>query len=114
MGKKADSLNKKGIISIFHQQAAEQTACQHWQEALSLNDRHFDSKWNEVMYRWTTAKIGDQKMMSELEEFVFQAEHKGETLRAYCKIAQGDKEQGLQVLRDYVDRTRTSLKRDRI
>jgi serine/threonine protein kinase len=71
IGKKSDSLNKKGIISLFHKKDTEQKACGYWQEALSLNDRHFDSKCNEVMYRWSTAKIGDHKMMAELEEFVF-------------------------------------------
>ncbi len=83
IGKKSDYLNKKGVISLFHKKNTEQEACSFWQEALKLNDRHFDSKCNEVMYRWSTAKIGDRQMMAELDEFVFQAEHKGETFKAY-------------------------------
>ena len=71
IGYKSDSLNKKGIISLFHKKDTEQKACSYWQEALSLNDRHYDSKCNEVMYRWATAKICDGKMTAELDEFVF-------------------------------------------
>lgn len=66
------------------------------------------------MYRWSTAKIGDSKLMSEMEEFVFLNQHKGLTLKAYLMIAQGEKEQGLSILKDYVEATRSALKKERI
>lgn len=46
-------------------------------------------------------------MMAELEEFVFQAEHKGETFRAYLNIAIGEKSEGVKQLSDYITKTQT-------
>lgn len=66
------------------------------------------------MYRWSTAKISDNKIMTELEDFVFKAPHKGETLKAYMKIALGDKEQGVLLLKKYIDETKIIIKKDRI
>lgn len=77
MGKKADVLNKKGIISLFHRKGEDNVALNYWQEAELLNDRHFDSKCNFVMFRWSTAKITDEQMVGELDEFVFDVPHKG-------------------------------------
>lgn len=86
VGKKADVLNKKGIISLFHRKGEDNVALNFWQEAELLNDRHFDSKCNFVMFRWATAKITDEQMMSELDEFVFDVPHKGILYKAYLLI----------------------------
>lgn len=52
--------------------------------------------------------------MIELEDFVFKAPHKGETMKAYMKIALGDKEQGLILLKKYIDTTKIVMKKERI
>lgn len=41
IGKRADVLNKKGIVSFFHRRQEE--AVSFWAEALQLSDRHFDA-----------------------------------------------------------------------
>jgi hypothetical protein len=47
IGKRADVLNKKGIVSFFHKRQEE--AVNFWAEALQLSDRHFDAKTNLTM-----------------------------------------------------------------
>lgn len=86
VGKKADVLNKKGIISLFHRKGEDNVALNYWQEAELLNDRHFDSKCNFVMFRWSTAKITDEQMRAELAEFVFDVPHKGVLYNAFLLI----------------------------
>ena len=66
VGKKADVYNKKGIVSLYHKKGADNEALAYWQEADLINDRHFDSKYNYIMFRWSTAKISDEVLMTEL------------------------------------------------
>lgn len=75
VGKKADVMNKRGTVALFNKN--EDEAMRYWSEAKSLNERHFDSTCNYVMYRWSTGRITDGQMMSELQEFAFDHGHKG-------------------------------------
>lgn len=93
VGKKADVINKRGVIALFNKE--EETAMRYWCEARHVNIRHFDSTCNYVLYRWSTARIDDNKMMSELSEFVFDVPHKGQRLKACLLFAIGDTELGL-------------------
>ena len=69
---------------------------------MEVQDTHFDSKCNQVMFRWSTAKIPDSTMFAELEERIFDVAHKGQTLKAYLEIATGERERGLQSLHAYI------------
>ena len=80
VGKKADVLNKQAIVALFHQRDVETKAIDLWTQAMQVQDTHFDSKCNEVMFRWSTAKIPDSVMFGELEERIFSVDHKGEVL----------------------------------
>jgi hypothetical protein len=75
VGKKTDVMNKRGTVALFNRN--EEEAIRYWQEAKILNNRHFDSTCNFVMYRWSTGFITDNEMMANLSEFVFDAPHKG-------------------------------------
>lgn len=57
MGKKADVMNKRGTIALFNKN--EDEAMCYWAEAKKLNEKHFDSTCNSVMYKWSTGRITD-------------------------------------------------------
>ena len=59
VGKKADVYNKKGVVCLYHKKGGDNEALAFWKEAELLNDRHFDSKCNYAMFRWSTAKTTD-------------------------------------------------------
>lgn len=80
-----------------------------WSEAKNLNERHFDSTCNYVMYRWSTGRITDSEMMIELSEFIFDVSHKGQCLEAYLNLAVGNLDKGYQILNDYITSTRKDL-----
>jgi len=61
VGKKADIFNKRGTVALFNRK--EEEALNYWGEAKMLNDRHFDSTCNYVMYRWSSGRITDAQMM---------------------------------------------------
>ena len=108
VGKKADVYNKNGIVALFHNKEGE--ALRMWQEARLISDRHFDSQCNFVMHRWSTGRIGDGQMMSELGQFVFDVPGKGECLECYLKIAIGEREAGTEQLKNFIENTEKSLK----
>ena len=107
VGKKADVYNKKGIVALFHDKEGE--ALHFWSEARLLSDRHFDSQCNYCMHRWSTGRILDQQLLSELEEFVFKVPGKGETLEAYLLISMGEREKGMAILKKFISSTEQSL-----
>jgi hypothetical protein len=74
-----------------------------WEQASELNGRHFDSKVNYCMHRWSTGVITDAQINAELAEFVYAVPGKGELLRAALLIAQGTKDQGIDELKEIVD-----------
>lgn len=92
IGKKADVMNKRGTVALFNRN--EEEAMRFWFEARNLNERHFDSTCNYVMYRWSTGRITDSEMMSDLTEFIFDVAHKGQCLEAYLNLAIGNLEKG--------------------
>jgi len=57
LGKRADVLNKRGTVAIFNRN--ENEAIRFWSEAKNLNERHFDSTCNYIMYMWSTGRITD-------------------------------------------------------
>ena len=61
VGKKSDVLNKRGAVALFNKNESE--AIRYWHEAKQLNDSHFDSHANYIMFMWTTGKITDSAMM---------------------------------------------------
>ena len=61
------------------------------------------------MHRWSTGRIGDAQLLSELGQFVFQVPGKGECLEAYIKIAIGEREAGLELLKEFITKTETSM-----
>ena len=106
-GKKADVMNKRGTVALFNRDT--ETAMAYWEQAKRLNDKHFDSTCNFVMYEWSTGRITDSQMMDQLSEFVFAARHKGETLEACLNIAIGNTQKGVSALESYISRTRQEL-----
>ncbi len=88
VGKRADLMNRRGILALYNKD--EDRAMNFWAEGLHINDRHFDCKLNFVLHRWSTAKINDQQMLRELEQFVLNIPYKGKLLRAALSIAMGD------------------------
>ena len=107
VGKKADVFNKQGIVALFHGKEGEALRC--WSEAKTLSDRHFDSWSNFCMHRWSTGRISDNQLMAELNQFVFSVPGKGETLEAYLLIATGEREAGMEKLKNYIAETREGL-----
>mgnify|MGYP003695028639 CR=1 FL=1 len=57
VGHKADVLNKKGVVALYHNN--EELALRCWEEAQRSNDRHFDSKFNFCIQRWSAGNVGD-------------------------------------------------------
>jgi len=49
-------------------------------------------------------------MMAELGDFVFTTTGKGECLEAYLKIAMGEREEGIQILRSFLEREKENMK----
>ena len=107
VGKKADVFNKQGIVALFN--GEEGKALGFWSEARMISDRHFDSQANFCMHRWSTGRISDSQLMSELGQFVFEVHGKGTTLKAYLLIATGDREEGVEILRNYIETTKEGL-----
>ena len=48
--------------------------------------------------------------MAEMEEYVFTVEGKGETLRAYLQIAMGWREEGMELLTQFITKNESNLK----
>jgi hypothetical protein len=69
IGKRANMFNRRGIVALFNRN--EEDAMRFWSKGLEINDRHFNCKTNFVLFRWSTAKINEQKMIEELQDFVF-------------------------------------------
>ena len=103
LGKKADTYNKKGIVALFHNKEGE--ALHWWSQAKILSDRHFDSQCNFCMHRWSTGRISDLQLITEMEEFIFGVKGKGKTLHAYLLISMGEREQGMQILKQFIAET---------
>lgn len=61
IGKKADVFNKRGIVALFNKN--EDEALHYWAQAKQLNDHHFDSICNLIMFRWSSGRITDSEMM---------------------------------------------------
>ena len=108
--KKADVMNKLGIVALFNNR--EEDALKYWHEAKVLNDHHFDSTCNYVMYRWSTGRITDAQMMQELEENAFDQSKKGAVLQAYLNLAIGNLELGRSQLQSFVDEIKLLLPLD--
>jgi hypothetical protein len=53
-------------------------------------------------------------MMAELGDFVFTTAGKGECLEAYLKIAMGEREDGIQILRSFLEREKENMKGQRL
>jgi hypothetical protein len=85
IGKKVDVLNKQGIVALFR--GNQEEALHLWQLASELNNRHFDSKVNFCMHRWSTGVITDEQINAELMEFVYEVPGKGQLLQAALLIA---------------------------
>ena len=62
------------------------------------------------MHRWSTGKISDAQLIAELSEFVFNVEGKGQTLQAFLLISMGEREQGMSILKHYIQETEACLK----
>jgi len=62
------------------------------------------------MHRWSTGKISDAQLIAELSEFVFNVEGKGQTLQAFLLISMGEREQGMSILKQYIQETEACLK----
>ena len=108
IGKRADVYNKRGIVALFSNQ--EQLAQHWWNQALELSDKHFDSQCNYSMHRWNNGSTSDAQLLAEMEEFVFTVEGKGETMRAYLLIAMGWREEGMEMLSQFIAKNEASLK----
>ena len=108
VGKKADVFNKKGIVALFQNKEGE--ALHWWSQARLLSDRHFDSQCNFCMHRWSTGRISDAQLITEMDEFVFSVPGKGETLNAYLLIAMGERDEGMAILKQYISTTEAELK----
>lgn len=65
---------------------------------------------NYCMHRWSSGQISDAQLISELEEFVFGVKGKGETLHGFLLISMGEREQGMNILKQYISRTEAHLK----
>ena len=85
IGKRADVYNKRGIVALFRDQ--ERLAEHWWDQALSLSENHFDSQCNASMHRWNNGSISDAQLMSEMGNYVFTVEGKGQTMQAYLLIS---------------------------
>jgi len=55
VGKKADVLNKKAIVSLFHRREEKEKRVELWTQAKWINDTHYDSTCNELMFYWSNA-----------------------------------------------------------
>ena len=51
------------------------------------------------MHRWSTGRISDAQLITEMDEFVFSVPGKGETLNAYLLIAMGERDEGMAILK---------------
>ena len=49
--------------------------------------------------------------MAELGDFVFSVPGKGECLECYLKISIGEREAGMEQLKDFITRTETDMKK---
>ena len=107
VGKKADVFNKLGIVALFRGEEGKALSC--WSQARSISDRHFDSQTNFCMHRWSTGFISDAQLMTELSQFFMEYPGKGTVLQAYLLIAAGDREAGMQILKKYIEETKSGL-----
>lgn len=53
VGKRADVCNKKAIMALSR--GDEDLALQLWEEALAMNEEHFDTLINYLIYKWKNA-----------------------------------------------------------
>lgn len=88
VGRKADVMNKRGTVALFNKK--EEEALEFWAQAKLLQENHFDSTCNFIMYRWSSGRITDAEMMTELEDQAFGHGPKGQLLRAFLNLAIGN------------------------
>ena len=66
------------------------------------------------MHRWSTGQITDAQLMDELSTFVFNVKGKGQLLESALMIAQGEKEEGLSLLKKVIAQIKTETKDKRV
>lgn len=52
IGKRADVLNKQGVVAFFNKRTEE--AVSLWNQAIQLSEQHFDAHTNHSMFLWST------------------------------------------------------------
>lgn len=66
------------------------------------------------MHRWSTGVITDAQINEEMSEFVYQVPGKGQILKAAVLIGQGDKDTGIEDLKEIIDVQKKAVKEQRI
>ena len=79
-----------------------------WKQAIETNSKHFDTQVNFALFKWKTAQIDDQELLTSLKS-VFLNKHKGRSLEGIIKIALGEKEEGLQILEQFNDEQKQNV-----
>lgn len=67
-----------------------------------MKEFHFDSKVNYLIYKWRSAQLSDNELLSEMEEQIFKVKDKGQGLEGIIQIAIGEKQEGLALLKQYL------------
>lgn len=57
IGKRVDVCNKKAVMALSRLE--DDLALKYWEEALSMNEDHFDTQVNYLVYKWREANISD-------------------------------------------------------
>lgn len=78
IGKRADVCNKKAIMALSR--GDEDQALKLWEEALAMNDEHFDTLINYLIYKWKNAQITDDELIKEMSKEIFLMKDIGEGL----------------------------------
>jgi len=92
IGKRADTCNKKAIMALSR--GEEDQALNLWEEALNMNDEHFDTLTNYLIYKWKNAQITDDEIITEMSKDIFEEKDIGQGVKGLILIASGDKERG--------------------
>ena len=79
IGKRVDVCNKKAVMALTRHE--DDVALKCWEEALSMNEVHFDTQYNYLIYKWKEANISDDELLEELGKEIFSVKNEGQIIK---------------------------------
>ena len=98
IGKRTDVCNKKAIMALSR--GDQDLALKYWEEAQAMKEEHFDTTMNYLMFKWRAGSISDTEFIEQMSSNdVFKQKDIGQGLNGMIKIAIGEVQEGVEILK---------------